>query len=272
MDLFEYYDYREFLKDFYQENKKKHLYFSYRYFAGKVGLDSSFLIRVLQGKSHISAETSPKVAKFCKLDKVQTAYFENLVLFCKAKNEKIAKGYYEKLNRLKGVASTQLETYQSEYFSKWYYAAIRAMISQNEIPQDSVALANSLSPAITRKQAEEALDLLVKLNLIHLTENNTYALLEDVVTSGSAVNTAMIHSYQTETMNLAINSLKLHSKEKRDISTVTIPLSPSGLEKIREIMSEARNAAFQVAEDDEGAKEIYQMNIQIFPLSDRQDS
>ena len=46
-DILNYLDYREYLRDHFNESKKKHSFFSFRYVAGKTGLDASFYVKVL---------------------------------------------------------------------------------------------------------------------------------------------------------------------------------------------------------------------------------
>jgi uncharacterized protein (TIGR02147 family) len=41
--IFEYLDYRDFLKDFYEEKKAQRSFFSYRLFGAKIGLDACYL-------------------------------------------------------------------------------------------------------------------------------------------------------------------------------------------------------------------------------------
>ena len=108
----------------------------------------------------------------------------------------MAKVYYEKMLSLKELKSTNLTAYQSKYFSKWYFAAIRALIALEEsVDQDPQKLANTLTPKISEEEAEQALNLLINLNLIQLNVDNKYELVENIVKSNSAVKKEMIHSY-----------------------------------------------------------------------------
>ena len=50
-NVFEYTDYRKFLKDYYEDNKGKKPYFSYRYLSKKAGINASaFFKYVIEGK------------------------------------------------------------------------------------------------------------------------------------------------------------------------------------------------------------------------------
>src|SRR3954468_24344934 len=97
-NLYAYLDYREFLKDYYQERKTASSVFSYKSFANKAGFKTkSFLKMVIIGKKNLSEESLQKVAKALKLDAKATSYFEDLVAFNQAKSLKLRNQLLEKL-------------------------------------------------------------------------------------------------------------------------------------------------------------------------------
>jgi hypothetical protein len=52
-------DYRDFLKSYYDRRKEEMPFYSYRMMGDKLGLDSSYLYRVLQKKQHLPAHALP---------------------------------------------------------------------------------------------------------------------------------------------------------------------------------------------------------------------
>ena len=54
INIYDYSDYRKFLQEFYELEKSLDSSFSYRVFAAAVGMDASLLLKILQGKRHIS--------------------------------------------------------------------------------------------------------------------------------------------------------------------------------------------------------------------------
>ena len=84
-NIFEYIDYRQYLRDAYEERRKESPKFSYRFIAGKVGFSSpGFFANVLSGKKDISLKLALKFAELFKLGRKEKEYFETLVLFNKA--------------------------------------------------------------------------------------------------------------------------------------------------------------------------------------------
>ena len=64
--VFDYLDYRDFLKDFYEKKKSEFSLFSYRVMAQQVGMDASYLFRVLQKDLHLPARCVPRgICRVC---------------------------------------------------------------------------------------------------------------------------------------------------------------------------------------------------------------
>ena len=112
--VFEYLDYRNFLKDFYEERKGRQGFFSYRYFGDKVGIDPSYLLKVLLKSRHLSEASIARVSSFCGHSDTETEYFTTLVHFAKARSQSESKLLFEKLLTIRYVKSRRLLERQYE--------------------------------------------------------------------------------------------------------------------------------------------------------------
>ena len=87
-----------------------------------------------------------------------------------------------------------------------------------------------------------------------------------VLTSGERWRSAAVKDFQKETINLSAQSLELHPKELRDISTVTVALSQKDLPEIRERIGKLRKSILTL--DNENEPDIvFQINVQVIPLT-----
>src|SRR6185436_18708226 len=78
-NIFAYLNYRDFLRDFYQEQKAKNPVFSYQYFANRAGFKSkSFLKLVIDGRKNLTGSSLEKMAQAMKLSPKAFSYFEDL--------------------------------------------------------------------------------------------------------------------------------------------------------------------------------------------------
>ena len=71
-----YIDYRQFLKDLYDEKKRTTRFFSARYFAQKAGLSSaSFLREFITGKKNLGKQTVEKFISAIELNGKEARFF-----------------------------------------------------------------------------------------------------------------------------------------------------------------------------------------------------
>lgn len=263
----DYLEYRDFLKDFFEEKKEKNSFFSYRFMGKRVGIDASHLVKIFQKKRHISAALIDGLIQFCELKDRDAQFFSTLVHFNKAKSGQDARVYYEKLLELKGVKSYSLEKHQYEYYSKWYYSAILTLLEFYTFSNDFKALAQKISPQITQAQAKKSITLLENLGLIRKKEDGTYFLTNRLITTGEHCRSILVRAYQEETIKLAAEALQRFPREKRNISTVTITISEKNLDYINDMIKDFREALLKYAEAEQNPDHVYQLNIQLFPLT-----
>lgn len=269
--VFDYLDYRTFLRDFYTEKKRQMAYFSYRLIGRSVGMDSSHLIRVIQGAQHISTKKIPAFARVCKFSLQEEHYFEALVNFNKAKSEAQRSAYLDKLFKATRVHSQRLEPFQYEFFRKWYYSAIWALVQLKPRPADYQHLARLCDPPISTSEAREAVELLLRLGLAEQSEQGTITVTARHVTTGEKWASDAIAGYQREMLRRADAVLGKGPRTNRDISTLTFTIRQDALDQVREMAAEFRRSITALTNEQVDPDRAYQLNIQIFPIT-RRDS
>jgi len=265
--IFDYLDYRQFLLDFYDTQKRDKTYFSYRYMSGKIGIDAGYLVKILQGKLHIPEKYIDAFCTLCKFSEKEDAYFRTLLSFNKAKSESQIKLHFEKLLSFKAPGKQRIEKFQYEYYREWYYTAIRSLVGITSFSGDYEALARMLTPEVSPRDVKKSIALLEKLGLIIKKSCGTYSLSNTFITTGESWRTIVIKDFQRETIRLAAESLERHKKEDRDISTVTVAVNKKELPELKAKIAEFRDAIFKLAENSGEADSVYQLNVQLFPLA-----
>jgi uncharacterized protein (TIGR02147 family) len=266
-DIFKYLDYREYLHDHYSYNKSCHRYFSFRYVAGKTGLDASFYVKVLNKQKHIANSAIPTLTGFLKLSKREGSYFSMLVHFNKAKSTDQETYYLQKLLLLRKPAATVLDNDLYEYFTSWWNVVLRDELNIVAFKDDYDELAARLHPAITSQQARRSIKLLEKLGLIKLDDAGTWRPAHDFITNNGIDHAKAIRSYQKSVLKLAASAIDTVPKEQRDVSTLTVSASRTCIESIRERINDIRHEIIELVRKDENAEEVYQINFQVFPLT-----
>ena len=90
--IFEYSNYRSFLKDILSGKQNKSPGFSMRAFALKIGLSQSTLSQVLSGKKNLSWESALRIAEKLKFSPIDTEYLALLVRLETAKDPGLGNG------------------------------------------------------------------------------------------------------------------------------------------------------------------------------------
>lgn len=269
ISIFDYLEYREYLRDYYREQKKGKPFFSYRFIGHRVGMDSSFVIKVLQGNLHVSAKKIESFIKLLELKGPEAEYFEALVHFCKAKTERQRKLYFDRLFAISSVKAQRLEAHQYEFFQKWYYSAVWSIINCVSFKGDFRALAEQCLPPITVWDAKRAVKLLLRLGLIKKDGDGRYSTTDTNLTTGPQWHSHAVEGYQREMVRLAGESIERSRKQERDLSTVTLCIDEKALPEIREHARQFRSSLIKLVNSHGGTGRVYQLNVQLFPLSTR---
>ena len=134
--IFNYLDYQEYLRDYYQSRKAKDSFFSYRLFGSKISVDAGFLVKILQGKLHLPVSSIAALTRYLKFDNKESDYFDLLVRYGRAKNEKEIKLLFDKIMGHHAGKYRLIQSGQYEFYQKWYYAAIHALLLFYEFRDD----------------------------------------------------------------------------------------------------------------------------------------
>ena len=264
--IFEYTDYREWIRDAFDDFKQRKTVISWRYMAMKLGADPGNLLRVSQGKIHLTLSLVKPMAEFFELDEKETAYWTELVCFGRAKTDAEALNHYEKMQILKGIPLKLLAKKELEFYRHWYYNAIRSIIGICRFKDDYEGLAESCTPAITVDEAKSAVKLLYDLNMISKDRDGFWKVNDTFVSTGGNWRSEAVRTFQKETIRLAGESLERHAPPLRDISTVTMTFNMDDIALIREKIKEFRSELLRMSQDGNGDDTVFQLNVQLFPI------
>src|SRR5215831_45499 len=153
--VYDYTNYRSFLKDKFRELKQKNPSLSYRSFNRLAGIKSSgFLKLVVDGKRNLADEGISMLAQGFRLGEPERKYFELLVKFNQAKNpEEKNRIFHELSQNRRFIAAKPLTAAQYHLFSNWYYVAILEMfrIETKEV-RDVIWIRKNLNPPVPLKE------------------------------------------------------------------------------------------------------------------------
>ena len=272
IDIFDYSDYRKFIKDYQQTKSALSSAFSYRYFAQKAGINSSsFYPQIVKGKRNLTKNTIIKTCIAFNLNDREAEYFENLVFFNQAKTIKDKNYYFEKLiekQKLRNVKKIKEEQY--EYFSEWYHCIIREIVTYDDFKEDYSIIANFLNPSITAKQAKDSVKLLLRLGFLKKVDDK-YIQTESLLTSESNTDFKVhqIMNFQIKMLKMAMESYDRWKPEKRLTSATTFSISEKSFSQFVGILRDCRSRLMKLTLVDENPEQVYMLSMNLFPMTNK---
>jgi hypothetical protein, TIGR02147 len=271
--IFNYIDYRIYLKDYYAFKKKHTVYFSYRYFSKNAGINSpNFLKQVIEGKRNLTRPVTEKFLKAMKMNEKEAIYFKNLVFFNQAKTAAEKQEHYVVLKSLaKTVNEKVVGADVYDYFDSWYTCVIRELICQHDFKDDYVRIAGLVFPKIKPKQVEEAIKLLIKLDLITRRADGKFYQVDNAISTGSEVTSLAVRNFNRTMIELAGMALDGVPVEHRHASGITMGIPREGYDVFVAEIYAFKDRLIRIANSFNDCNIVYQMNVQLFPLSKKID-
>jgi len=267
--VYRYLDYRAFLRDAYRDRKQHQRGFSYRWFSRRAGLSSpNFLKLVIDGKRNLTVASARRFAAAFDLNVTETAFFCDLVAFNQARSPAEKNEYYERIRASRRHREVRaLDHHEFDYFSRWYYPAVRELVACKGFRDDPAWIARRLVPPITPAQARHALELLTKLGLLRRDADGTLRQGEMLVSTGPEVRSLAVGNFHRQMMERAAASIELVAREERDISGLTVALSDEACRRFKQRIVELRAELLQLSAAETEATRVVQLNFQLFPLA-----
>jgi uncharacterized protein (TIGR02147 family) len=222
----------------------------------------------INGKRRISANIAEKIAKTFKLSVRETDYLLALVGFEKAKNHDEKNETFSRIINLRGQSRLKfLDTDQYEYYSHWYHSAIRELVSLPIFKEDPAWIAQMLLPGITVMQAQKSLQLLQRLAIIKRDEAGKLCQTNKAISSEYEIHALSLRNFSREMIDRAKESLETVPVELREISGITLGISGTCIDRIKQrIRIFKEEIVTMVVDDKTESTDVYQLNIQFFPI------
>jgi len=278
INIFEYSNYRLYLKDVYIKMKAAQPRFSFRSFARAAGFSSpNFLKLVIDEKRNLSPDSIAKLSSLLKLNKEEDAYFRNLVLLNQSKTGDESQFYSDQIIHSPAYRKFYpLKVAQYDYYAHWYIVPIREMVSLPNFKEDPEWIARTLQPQITPQEAKFALQTLLNLHFITRDSEGKLVQQSEIVSTGDEVTAAptipQLHKdavmrFHKEMMRRGAEAIDRFEPTDRDISSLTMNLSRKNANKIKRMVQAFRKELLAISAADKGAELVYELNFQLFPLT-----
>lgn len=268
--IFEYENYREFLKDSYVRLKAKDPKYSFRFFSKLAGFSSSSVLKmIIDGRRNMGPQTIDKFTKALKLNTQEASFFRVLVLFNQAKTSEEKQSYAEALMHFQNYKKTHpLAESQYNFYACWYMPVVWELAGIRGFKNDPEWIAKRIIPNITPGQAKKAIADLTQIGLLTVAENGTLIKSQASLRTGDEVTSSAIAQWHREMIKRGAESIERTSREKRDISSITCSMSLATAKKMKEKVQRFRKELLDLAAEDPSPDMVYQLNFQLFPQAE----
>lgn len=273
-NLFDYFDYRDFLQDFYHFHKKRNSAYSYRLFARKAKLGSpNYLKLVVDGKRRITDRTLYQFSRGLGLTRDEEKYFRELVMYQEVSDPDSKDQHLKALLKYqeKQRTPTPLSEARSRALTDWHHLVIRELVATKGFKEDSLWITKRLGGKITEGQATESLELLQKLKLLRRNSEGKLEQCEPLLTSSGDVPAHLLRSLHRFYLRRALASIFSVPVEKREMSGLLLAIPANRVKEAKEEIKEFRKKLNRKYGMDKNAEEVFFAGLYLFPVTQKAD-
>ena len=263
--VFEYLDYREYLKDAYEERKAESPFYSYRVMAESLGLFPSNVFRIIHGEAHLPARCHSRALEELGLSGRAAEYFQLLIAYSRERSAKARKEILEKALTLRDVSRRSVEEQELGYFQHWWTPTVRAFLELSKGRAVPAEIASNLVPPIAEDQALAALELMKELGFVKRGSSGRLLPAEAHLTATGDKKAHAIRGFQRQILILASESLERVPPQERDVSTLTLSMDERAFREIRELIRECRRQIQKRVEESKSPDRVMQLAMAFFP-------
>lgn len=213
-------------------------------FARDLGVSPTALSQVLSGKRTFSLKNATRVSRALNLPLEMVRGSSD--------NDPFAK-------------STQLKLDSFSMIADWYHFAILNLVEVDNInSNDQISKRLGLDSKLT----DEAVVRLMKLGFLEK-KGKRYRRLQKSLDAGTDIPSEALRKHNREKMELAIEALEKVPLDKRDVSSLTVTFDPAKMDQLKEEIKRFKKRALRLCGCNK-ASEVYSLNIQFFPLSNKE--
>ncbi|CBW26314.1 conserved hypothetical protein [Halobacteriovorax marinus SJ] len=269
LNIFEYSDYREFLRDFNDMKKRVNPSWSFGLWASKLGLNSiSSITMIINGQRHAGKKIQASLINYFNFNSKESYYFEELVKIAKSsKNDpSLTILLLEQNEDLKSLREENTE--QVDLFFNWKAHCIKELSQLKDFTPDGEWVEKRTNNLIKKDEANKLLSALLKNNFLEESEIGGKKTLVAVgaIHPTKEVTMDAAKAYHKGLMENSYEAINI-DKNKRALHASTLSVLREDLPKAKELIREFQ-MKFSEEIEQNPADEVYQLNIQFFPLTD----
>jgi len=240
----------EFLLAQFQIKKNRNPRYSQRSFAKLIGVNPGRLTHYFSGERIITKKVAQQIAGELGFDDTQTEYFLHL---CEA--DKKSK---------RAPDPRILKEDELAMIVEWYHLAVLSLVSTKDFKPEPEWIGERLG--IAAEIAAASLERLARIGLIKWEGGQVQLTTGGPVSTTTGVPNQFLRLAHQDTLRHVVESMPHVPLDKRDISSITLPIDERKLQEAKTLIRTFRRKLAHLLT--QGTQnQVYTLNIQLFPLS-----
>jgi uncharacterized protein (TIGR02147 family) len=279
-----YSDFRHFLRDYYEYRRRATSGsirpYSYATFSAAADIRSpNYLKMIIEGQRNLSSDMVKKFAKALNLSKDETEEFGALVAYGQSTDPMMRNQYLKVLADLRAqrqVKSGEIKAEALDKVPNWITWVIYALADQKDAKFDYDRLFDVLKGKALREDIRRSLGRLVQSgDLVIDAETGDIHKGRELMAGSEDIPVALVRKLQAELIYLALESLFQEDPHDREFGAMTVALTEEEFEQLKFELRQFRkrwHKDISVKRKNAKGDRIFQMNVQLFPLTRRSQS
>ena len=259
-------DYRKFLRDELLRRQNKNRSYSLRAFARDLGMSSSRLSEILNGKVGVSETRAAVLAKRLQLNPEDSSLFVDLVESEHARSSILRAAAAERVkSRFSNVPVIKEE--EMHLMSDWYHLPLLELVSLQNIQQSPEVFAQKLNLDV--KTVEDSLALLVRLGYLQK-QDSKWIVTEPAFTTSNNIPSPAIKRYHDQMLAKSRQALLEKDPTERDFTSMVFAMDSDQLEYAKKKLRDFRRTLVQELDAFPRKDKVYYLSMNMFSLTEEQ--
>ena len=269
--IYQYLNYRSYVADWFEAKRQSDPTFSRRSFSRLVGNSEPGLLTQIVNGRRIRPKLVRPVSRALGLSRREADFFQALVQLDQASSDEDRNHAWKRISSTPAFREARpLDAASFRYLSRWWYPVVKELAQRRDFRPDPAWIARRLRPSITEAQARDALETLTRLGLLVVDDDGSTAPADAVVATPHEVQGLAVHNYHKGMLERASEAIDRFEPEHRHFLASTASISHAALPELKEAMNAFQEQIAEICARYEGdADEVVQINLHLFPLSDR---
>jgi uncharacterized protein (TIGR02147 family) len=268
MDIYQYDDFRLYLRDAFAARKKEEPSFSYRKFAQAAEIrNPGYLVDVIKGKRSLSGKVQAKVAEIFSLKPAEAEFLNLIVAYGQCKSPEEKQDIYRAIQIRRNHSSfARLNPAQARYFDDTLYLVLLHAVEAMDFRGDYEALGGFLEPSVAAGKVKKAIRELCEWGLVRQYGSGRYRAVNKFL-EPPATMPGTVKRMNRDLILQAPEALTRFPADRRHISSVILDLSEKAARRVQDKLEEFRKEVFEIAKQDRDSRQVMQLTLIYFPKS-----